>query len=229
MKTRIVAIVIGLSLAYWGISLGRSLSENEESRVKVEKLPASDFGTQAPRAVEGEAPKDETRGPAAAVTPEAPPAKFEYQAELDSYLMLKALIFPNDEQKNERKQIVNNSRLIKAIGERLVKQPLLKAEDQDIAVDILLEALKDGDVQSAQAALLGIVADAQVENSGLAQSVREQLAGIKAEVLFHWVAAVPAESARLATVLPGPVSQRIWQNVQNAHQSNLAQSQSEVN
>ena len=100
----------------------------------------------------------------------------------------------------------------------------MELSEQDVAVDILLDALKDGDSRAAEEALREVVKDEQVEDGTLSGGVREQLAGVKAEVLYQWSAMVPSGASELARLLPGPVSQKIWQNVLNMQSQNLAES-----
>ena len=87
-------------------------------------------------------------------------------------------------------------------------------KDQDSAVDFLLAALKEGDRDFAESTILNVIKDAQVENSALQMDQREVLASLKGELLFHGSAIRPASFQNIASILPGPVSLRIWQNVQ---------------
>jgi hypothetical protein len=91
-----------------------------------------------------------------------------------------------------------------------------------------LAALKEGDKTAASAALQAVVQDKQIEDTGLERSAREQLAGLKAEILYQWSATQPDMTASIVAWLPGPVSQKIWQNVLRMQQSNQAESQTEV-
>jgi hypothetical protein len=156
--------------------------------------------------------------------PAPKPVKFEFQTELDDYAILKSIVLPNEEQKAARTQLLTNARLLRAVATRLVRQPLMELSEQDVAVDILLDALKDGDSRAAEEALREVVKDEQVEDGTLSGGVREQLAGVKAEVLYQWSAMVPTGASELARLLPGPVSQKIWQNVLNMQSQNLAES-----
>jgi hypothetical protein len=95
-------------------------------------------------------------------------------------------------------------------------------KDQDSAVDFLLAALKDGDKTFAETTIINIIKDGQVEDGALAMDQREMLAGLKGELLFHGSSISPQGFQNITSVLPGPVSLRIWQNVQ-ARQSQYAE------
>ena len=109
---------------------------------------------------------------------------------------------------------------------RLMHTPTTAKEagEQNAAIDMLLDALKSGDSEVAVDVLRSVVTDGQVEDESIDRSTRENLAGIKAEVLFQWSALKPAQASELASLLPGPISQKIWQNVVDAQQSNLNES-----
>ncbi len=53
---------------------------------------------------------------------------------------------------------------------------------------------------------------------------RRALAGIKAEIMYQLSSERPGEAAQLQASLPGPVSERIWNNVQYQQENNLAES-----
>ncbi len=99
---------------------------------------------------------------------------------------------------------------------------------QDAAVDLLVEALKSGDKAMAAEVARAVIEDPAVENAGTDRSVRENLAGIKAEVLYHWAAIMPDDASNIERSLPGPVSRKIWDNVNRRHASNLAESAEEI-
>ncbi len=158
------------------------------------------------------------------------PHRFEYQSELDKFQSLKKKVFLSEDEKGERLRIIRDSRLLRALGLRLTEttiNPEVSAS-QDAAIDLLLEALKEGDSQVASDVLRSVIEDPKVEDGGLPQAVREHLAGIKAEVLYHWAALMPNEASRVQNSLPGPVSRKIWDRVANRHASNVAESLAEA-
>jgi hypothetical protein len=152
---------------------------------------------------------------------------FEAQADLSSYAQLKTKVVPNATEKKERERIIHDQRTISSIGKRLLQVPPLALGQQIAAVDLLVEAFKSGDRSASEQAMREIVADKQVEDTKLPAEVREQLAGIKAEVLYNWGALAPEQQNEIARQLPGPASEQIWKNVQDTFASNLAESELE--
>lgn len=162
-----------------------------------------------------------------AVAPEVP---FKYQAELESFSRLRAKVFLNENDEAERRRLLNDSSLLRALGLRLTEASLAESvmASQDAAVDFLIEAMKSGDKVLASEIARAVIEDPQVENASLERSVRENLAGLKAEVLYHWAAQMPDDAAGVERYLPGPVSQKIWSNVSRRHHSNTAESAEEI-
>lgn len=227
MNKQSLITVVCLVLGWWGISLMKSLSTTDGSL----KLPVEEI--EARKAAERSVAEMKTAPSevAAMIPPPAvsskPPVLFESQAELNVYAALKAKVLPSDSEKSERQSLVNNGRLLASIANRLTTIPLMALGEQDVAIDLLVEAFKSGDKQAAEVAMRAVVTDAQVENAKLDREVREQLAGIKAEVLYHWAALAPEAQDTIAHQLPGPASLKIWKNVQDSHASNLAESRAE--
>jgi len=220
-----IVFAVVIILGWWGISLTRSLSTSEGSF----KRPVAD-GEEGKSALRMDVP---VAAPAAtAPAPEQvkavkPPPAFEFQNELNHFAQLKAKVLPSPEERAEREALLKDRRLLLSLGQRLAKVPLMALGEQDVAIDLLVEALQNGDKEAAQEAIGAIVADAQVENTQLSIPVREQLAGIKAEVLYHWTAYEPSQASRVGSLLPGPASRKIWGNVIEAQKNNLAESAQE--
>jgi len=149
-----------------------------------------------------------------------------YAKELDTYVVLKKKVFLTETEERSRDQLLKNPAILRAMGQRLTISAAddAAALEQNSAVDMLLEALRSGDSTVATEVLKAVVTDRQVEDGALDISSRENLAGIKAEVLYQWSALNPVQSGQIASWLPGPVSQRIWQNVVTAQASNIAES-----
>lgn len=157
-----------------------------------------------------------------------PDKPFPYQKQLDDFLALKEKVLPSAAEQAELAQLLSDSSLLRAIGLRLTETslaPTVRAS-QDAAVGLLVEALKTGDKALASEIARQVVEDPQVENASFDRGVRENLAGIKAEVLYHWAALAPDDAASVERSLPGPVSQKIWANVAHRHASNRAESAS---
>ena len=151
---------------------------------------------------------------------------FPFEAELSTYTGLKRKVFLNPIEQRQKEEILRNRDVLRGMQSRLVHSPVdgQQALAQNAAIDLLLEALKSGDSEVATEVLRSVVTDGQVEDAKVDASTRENLAGIKGEVLFQWSALKPTQSDEMASLLPGPVSQKIWQNVISAQKSNLAES-----
>lgn len=149
-----------------------------------------------------------------------------FERELQSYSELKRKVFLTPEEQAHKETLLKNPDVLRGLRARLVRSPVngQQALAQNAAIDMLLEALKSGDSEVASEVLRTVVTDGQVEDTKTDPLTRENLAGVKAEVLFQWSALKPAQSDELAQMLPGPVSQRIWANVISAQQSNLNES-----
>lgn len=230
MDKRALAGVVLVVLGYWGVSTLRSLS-SPEGRMK---LPAEEL--EAQRTMErspANAPVTEIRSiPKADIPPPPPETKppviFEAQAELTAYAQLKTKVLPSESEKKERARILNDSRVIGSVSKRLLQIPPLSLGEQVAAIDLLIEALKKGDKNAAEEAMREIVSDKQVEDVKLPQEVREQLAGIKAEILYNWAAIEPNQQSDIARRLPGPASEKIWRNVQDTFANHIAESEAEI-
>ena len=159
-----------------------------------------------------------------------PERVFHYQTELDSFQKIRTKVFLSDAEQQERRRLLNDISLLRALGLRLTEASLAPAvtASQDAAVDLLIEALKSGDKAMASEVAKTVIEDPGVENASTDRSVRENLAGIKAEVLYHWAALIPEDTSVIERSLPGPVSQKIWANVTHRHASNTAESATEI-
>lgn len=150
--------------------------------------------------------------------------KFAFPKELNTYVFLHQKIFLTDAEKAERAQLLRHADLLRALGARL-REPTRSPEvmnEQDTAIDLLIEAVRVGDKNVAAEVLRDVVRDGQVEDAKLERPAREQLAGLKAEVLYQWSAVSPESD--LVSLLPGPVSKKIWANVLAMQESNRAES-----
>ena len=99
--------------------------------------------------------------------------------------------------------------------------------DQNVAVDILIEALKNGGSPAAEAAIFDIVKDSQIESASLQLPVREALAAVKAEILYQGSAIRSDLFTNVESILPGAVSKKIWENVLLKQNENAQESGAE--
>jgi hypothetical protein len=227
-----ILIPVAILMGWWAISVTISLASSRAERA--DEMPSSPFppSTSVPKvdkpaAPAGRQPASKTSGISRSSAMSHP---FEYPSELTSYMDLHEKVMLSDQEKREKTDLLRHTGLIKAMGKRLreaSRTPEVMTE-QDAAIDFLIEALKDGDTSVASEVLRDVVQDRQVEDAGLDRGLREQLAGLKAEVLYQWSAMNPGISGTLQAWLPGPVSRKIWANVLRMQQSNLAESEEHV-
>jgi hypothetical protein len=229
MDKRALTGVVLIVLGYWGISTVRSLTSREgalklpQEEIEAQKIVERTAASAQVAAKATQAPKADIPPP----PPESQPVIFEAQTDLSTYAQLKTKVVPNATEKKERERIIHDQRTIASIGKRLLQIPTLALGQQIAAIDLLVEAFKSGDKSASEQAMREIVADKQVEDTKLSAEVREQLAGIKAEVLYNWGALAPEQQNEIARQLPGPASEQIWKNVQDTFASNLAESELE--
>lgn len=145
------------------------------------------------------------------------------------FTQLKKKVFKTDSEQKNYKNLLRDRDLLIGVGKKLTDiqyiQSVEFAQQQNAMVDLLVEALTSGDRVTSQAVVTSLVQDASVENEKLPMNVRQNLAGLKAELLYQVTALFPEEFKNVADLLPGPVSQKIWANVQASQQRNIEESQ----
>lgn len=154
--------------------------------------------------------------------------KFEFDNELDQYSVVKQKVFLSESDRVTKHKLVSNFRFIQGLGDYL-RQPLASRNDsitrQGAAIDMLFDALASEEGRSAaEAALRDVVLDQQIESDTMDAAARQSLAGVKGEVLYKWAAVEPQRTSELEGWLPGPVSRKIWANVQDAQDRNVKES-----
>jgi hypothetical protein len=168
--------------------------------------------------------------PLGAAPAERSPAGPLYGRDLADYAKLKSKVFLNDDDKREKSRLLQDAALMRSL-EPLLKKPIVQIgpeqEEQNAAIDFLLEAAMNSS-PAAVDVLRSVIEDRQVENARIDMKSREALAGVKAEILYHWSSADPARSQQFTGWLPGPVSQKIWENVRDRQERNRAESASEL-
>ncbi|MGE0528242.1 MAG: hypothetical protein AB7G93_12995 [Bdellovibrionales bacterium] len=155
---------------------------------------------------------------------------FKFQKDLSRYAAMSSKVFMSEEEKRTRQSLLTNADLLRSLGSRIqvaTANPRIIGE-QSVAVDLLLEALQLGDAQVAAEVLTEVIRDPLVEDARLDQGARANLAGLKGEILYKWSAMVPELTAEFEALLPGPVTRKIWQNVQEIQNQNVAASEVEA-
>jgi hypothetical protein len=156
----------------------------------------------------------------------------EIPRELMAYAEMNKKVFLTDDEKAQKKGFFRDSRFLKSL-ESLLRQPAEIGSDLQIqqfaALDALFEAVQSPDSErGAEDVLRSLVEDKSVEDPKLDGKSREALAGVKAEILYQWSSLQPNKAGEINRLLPGPVSQRIWQNVLDTQRNNVAESQEEA-
>lgn len=163
--------------------------------------------------------------------PEVQVAQSDFASEkerafFDSFFSVQQKVIPKAADKKLKKDLLLNKEAIMS-AKKLLLQHALEPEDQvlqNIALDYLFESLKGPQSAAAIETLKSIVADKTVESNKIKIEERKALAGIKAEILYQLSSERPEEAGSLQASLPGPVSQKIWRNVQSQQENNLAES-----
>lgn len=143
---------------------------------------------------------------------------------------LKQKVFLTETERREKMKILKDDALLRSLKELLLRNSSLDRTlqaDQDRALDLLYEAIENDQNPAAFEVLRAIVADDQIEKTAMDSQARENLAGIKGEVIYQWIALHPNQAQDVESLLPGPVSRQIWQNVKRLQDINHAESRSE--
>lgn len=231
MKTKLVSagVIVGVATSVW--IAGQMSGFTKQPTPALVRVPAATQATRMPSS----APR--TLAEAGAKTKgdstDAASASFKLtkldertRVELADLASLSRKAFLSDDEKSRRQSHLRDSIFLQTVASILrshdLDQETLREQYQ--AIDLLLEsrsALKSGEAANL---LRAIVADAQVEDATLPRAVRENLAGIKAEVLYEWAAREPDVAREIPENLPGPASAKIWENVQDQLARNVAES-----
>lgn len=227
---RLIVVPVALILLFWVFSLMRTPEAIRSGFPNREPAAGQSLSesTGAP-SVSSREVKTELQTKPAIPAMEVMIKPFEFTRELATFTELKAKVFLTDDEKEVKRALLSHVLLMRAVAKRLV-QPSVSEDlvhEQEAGVDLLLAAYKDGDRSVAAEILRDVVSDRQVEDVTLPSAVRNQLAGVKAEILYQWSAMAPELASDMARWLPGPVSEKIWANVTKKQQANLAESEAE--
>lgn len=220
----------GGAILLLGIATGGALFFRAPASTSSPKLPASPVSTENRGTIMALESNDVKANTATSAKPmkeiQMASKAFENKAELASFKILKQKVFLTEKEKEQRQQFIQDRMLLESL-KNLFKYPA-QYEDlesqQNVAVDLLLEAIKSGDAETARRVFKEIIADATIENNRLSQDQRQNLAGVKAEVLYRWSSLEPDRAREMQLSLPGAVSQKIWKNVVTQQNLNRAES-----
>ncbi len=147
--------------------------------------------------------------------------------DLQQLKAIKAKVFRNAFEENTVKEFIQSPEKLQSLVLFLTDTKSLSLTSVEIhqsAVDTLLEAAKSADHIIAEELILSVIQDKQVEDPGANKFMRETLAGIKAELMYS---AAFIEKQTVQNSIPGPITQKIWDNVQQAHADNVTASENE--
>jgi len=153
----------------------------------------------------------------------------EQASTLTKFKVIHNKVFLSDADKEMKKQIFKDSALLKNLHALLV-DPTVAPMGSDLyvqrmqAVDLLIDASVDGKSAEATATILSIIEDKQVEDLKLSAESRQGLAEVKAEFLYTWTAKMPSQVDAVQHAIAGPVTAKIWQNVQATQEQNRIES-----
>lgn len=141
--------------------------------------------------------------------------------------LIQKKVFKNDAELNVVESFINSRPRLQSLAALLTNRDVLldmNSADHSNAVDVLIAASQSGNTQYAEELILEIIRDGKIENENENQTVRQNLAGIKAELMYH---AVRIDNRTVQNSISGPVTQKIWDNVQQAQADNVTASQLE--
>lgn len=229
--------VICLSLAgLWALSRGvRSAPLRDSVPFAAPESRAPAAISQAQARLPSQVAEDSPPAGAAEKTPAGPSSEsgalaFDRGVELAKYAGLKKKVFLSPDEKAEQARILEDRGLVNSLLSLLLVPALpgsMTMHMQNDAIDLLLEARAAG-VAAASEVLRSVVEDKKIEDTSVDMETRTSLAGVKAEVLYQWSAQEPERASELERWLPGPVSQKIWNNVISAQRQNLNESEDEA-
>ncbi|WP_374029085.1 hypothetical protein [Bdellovibrio bacteriovorus] len=240
MTTKVkLGLVLGMIVIVGGVMLVMTSSRSEKVE---EEAPAQETGVGETEVMEAKAPspvapavkapavqegkKSVAETKALLDKAEAVFRDFPYKKDLEEYKKIHTKVFLTPEERNFRKDLLNNHRAIASMKDLLLV-PATKPDQesmQNAALDLLLEGLQKSAGGEAAQVLKDVVADAVVEDSKVDADLRKSLGGIKGEILYQWSSLYPQSQGDLERMLPGPSSQKIWANVKAQQESNLAES-----
>lgn len=177
----------------------------------------------------GRAPASVTPGPRGALSTKAKESLPEF--EKTKKVILATSTDDEEKQRQLKERMFQDASLMREL-ELLLKAPALGdhelASQQMTALDILFDAMSSKSADLAEKVLASVVEDRTIEDESLDSSSRQALAEVKAEVLYRWSSAEPEQADQIVSLLPGPVSQKIWGNVIEAQAQNAAESRLEA-
>lgn len=231
MRTRTL-IILSVSLTCLGVGLTLYSQSRKNPETESQATPVRE---EAPAVSPMDKEKEKAVAAGKVENPAASSVKsevlavwkdYKYSRDLQRYadLSRKALLLEPD--KLVKRRLLKDENFLRSLETLMKTAPVDEPSQamQNSALDFVFEALNTDMRPVAIEILKNVVADPTVENTAVSEMDRKVLAGVKAEALYQWSAVDPAAERSINGLLPGPVSEKIWVNVQNQQQSNLAES-----
>lgn len=223
--SRRILVMVAMVGGYFGVSLFGGV------RSKVLVAPPPPPRLQAETQLSPASTKEATPSMVGSVVVPEPQSPFAYEREFQTFSELHGKVLLNEDEQAVKKALLEHVSFLRGVGQRLLQADVSLTRDRErennLAIDLLLEALSGAEGAAAADILRDLVSDAAIEAPGLTMEGRQQLAGIKAEVLYRWSAKTPDMAPTMEGWLPGPISRKIWANVTRLQSANEAESQLE--
>lgn len=221
LKYGLAAVLVSTGIYFW----------RGASPAKTVLLPKTPAGSSAahpillePRPIVLAAPKV---APVVAAVPIQLNDINELKPQMESFMLLNKKIIKTDDEKEQFASLLKDSRTLKNVRGLLLRPTKTDADLQNQALDLVIESLKAGQSEALDV-LASFVADPSLELGGQDASVQQFKAELKAQALLEWSSQQPQQSQYIESILPGPISKRIWQNVMAHQNNNVAESESEA-
>lgn len=146
------------------------------------------------------------------------------RARLKEFSKLKKKVFLDNDDKRTLSDLTRDPSFLSSLAPLFDISYERNETDLNAAIDVLLDAATREKSETAATVLMGVIADPSIEDTAIPEKRREELAGIKGEIMFLWTATSPDRAHHMASMLPGPVSQKLWENVLAAQERNRNES-----
>lgn len=143
-------------------------------------------------------------------------------ASVTTFSLLQRKVLLSDEEQGRVNVLKKRSDLFPA-AKRVLLNPAYAQVNLDPLLDFVFAMLQD-EVPGAKDLLLTVLQDPSIEKWQGESAGYELVAEIRAEVMWRLAASSQVQEAEIREILPGPVSIRIWQNVQLWQERNAQES-----
>lgn len=150
----------------------------------------------------------------------------KFEPHLSQWSELNKKLLKSSLELEHQKLILNNESILQWAAQA-IHDPNLSVKSRNQSLALLLDGLAMNSPYIHDI-LSQTVADKSIEYSTLPISERQLMAEFKAEILFSWSSSQPEQMTFISSLLPGPVSQKIWENILNEQSKNIETSSLEL-